>query len=79
MKYIKDLPFHSVLNDDELECGLWKAEENICEFKGDVLGVCDDSGYYYGTDSEYDPKFCARHFYQKVVIGDGLTNYGLVG
>jgi hypothetical protein len=79
MKYIKALPYNSVLDEDELTCGLWKSKENVCEYQHmyDDAGLCDTSGYYYGTADEYEPKFCARHFYQNVVSGDGKDNYKL--
>jgi hypothetical protein len=43
--------------------------------RSDARGVCDPSGFFYGTSDE--PKFCARHFYLEVVSGDGETNYKL--
>jgi len=84
MEYIKALPFNSLIDGDELTCGLWKSDENICEYNDpqqatrfDGAGECDTSGLYYGTDNAIEPKFCARHFYQFVVDGDGKTNYTL--
>jgi len=84
MKLIKLLPFKSVLDDQELPVALWKSKENLCEYHDpqavtqfDSVGECDNSGYYYGTADELEPKFCARHFYQLVVNGDGKSNYKL--
>ena len=78
MKFIKTLPFESILDEDVLDCGLWQSETNECEFHNDKkVGKCDDSGYYYGTTSEREPKFCARHFYELVVNGNGTDNYKL--
>jgi hypothetical protein len=78
MKYIKDMPFYSVLGEDQTDCGLWQSDENICELKDDPPNVCDHSGLFYGTTDSREPKFCARHFYQHLVAGDGETNYKLV-
>lgn len=78
MKFIKLLPFDSILDDDKLDCGLWQSKKNICEFQSDLkVQKCDTSGFYYGTTDELEPKFCARHFYQLVVSGDGKSNYTL--
>jgi hypothetical protein len=74
-KFIKILLYNSILDDSITDCALWQSEENICDLKKN--GVCDDSGYYYGTSDDREPKFCARHFYQDVVSGDGKTNYKL--
>lgn len=44
----------------------------ICLYRGDytsearedeAAGACDPSGVFYGTESPYEPVFCARHFY----------------
>ena len=79
MKYIKQLPFDCVLDDARLDCGLWSSDRNACEMKNDdAEGQCDDSGLYYGTCDSHAPKFCARHFYQSAVAGDGKGNYMLV-
>lgn len=84
MKFIKHLPYNSTIDGDKLDCALWESEKNICEFNhehqpdpSDTNGECDTSGHYYGTSDEREPKFCARHFYQIVVSGDGMSNYGL--
>lgn len=84
MKYVKHLPFKSELDGVQTETALWKSEENACEMYDpqqvtqiDGVGECDNSGLYYGTGSELEPKFCARHFYQIVVNGDGKINYKL--
>ena len=80
MKFIKLMPFESEMDGDKTPCGLWSGEDNLCDYndKARSAGNCDDSGFYYGTDNELEPKFCARHFYQFVVSGDGKTNYQLV-
>lgn len=78
MKFIKKLPFESAYEkDDPIDCIVFESKENICEFNDplnvtqfDSLGDCDNSGYYYGTSDEREPKFCARHFYQNVVNGE---------
>lgn len=72
MKFIKYLPFTSKhMNDDAIDCALWESTENICEFQHENdLGVCDNSGHYYGTGDLREPKFCARHFYQFVITGE---------
>lgn len=85
MKFIKLLPFDSILDDDPIDCALWQSEDNLCEFQmhnpalaGQArVGNCDNSGFYYGTSDEDEPKFCAKHFYQQVVNGDGKSNYKL--
>lgn len=78
MKLIKMLPFDSVMDQDTTDCALWTDNENLCEYQTDLkAGICDTSGMFYGTSDEREPKFCARHFYQLVVSGDGITNYGL--
>lgn len=73
MKFIKLLPFVTVLDDpkDTLDCGLWQSGINECEMQGAKRGIdnCDNSGFYYGTSDSREPKFCARHFYQNVVNG----------
>ena len=82
MKFLKLLPFESALGEDRLPCALWqkkKGDPDLCEYSNDQTGErCDTSGLYYGTDDEGEPKFCARHFYQRVVSGDGKSNYKLV-
>jgi hypothetical protein len=78
MKLIKLLPYTSVLDGNETPCQLWQSDNNECEFQTDSsAGLCDTSGMYYGTDDLREPKFCARHFYQRVVSGNGVTNYTL--
>jgi hypothetical protein len=77
MQLIKALPFSSELDGDLMECVLWQSSDNLCEAKEEGHSACDTSGFYYGTLSDVEPKFCARHFYQEVVSGDGLTNYKL--
>ena len=78
MKPIKLLPYTSVLDTEETLCQLWQSDNNVCEFQTDAaVGLCDTSGIYYGTDDSREPKFCARHFYQRVVSGNGITNYML--
>jgi hypothetical protein len=74
------MPFYSELDDSQTDCGLWESETNVCEFQGErgTVGACDTSGLYYGTTDSREPKFCARHFYQLVVSGDGTTNYRLI-
>jgi hypothetical protein len=57
---------------------LWQSNENICEFQDDPPNACDPSGLFYGTTDSREPKFCARHFYQQVVAGDGESNYKLI-
>jgi hypothetical protein len=65
MIFVKLLPFKMKYdNDDEQECALWQSEKNMCEEYGETN--CDTSGFYYGTGSETEPKFCARHFYQHI-------------
>lgn len=71
MKYITKLPFESFGQDDDfgLDCVVYKSPKPVCEFttEPEKMGLCDDSGHYYGTSDEREPKFCARHFYQNVV------------
>ena len=76
MKFVRDLPFASVLGEDSLDCVLWESAENACELENED-GLCDPSGYYYGTSDSREPKFCARHFYLRIVNGDGEANYRL--
>lgn len=79
------LPYDSELDGDLTDCALWKAENPddhiTCEYNSDRdipnVGLCDNSGYFYGTSDSREPKFCARHFYQHVVSGDGKSNYKL--
>jgi uncharacterized protein YukJ len=79
MQFIKILPFKTQLEGStDLLIGLWQSDKNICEYKLDEKGKCDNSDMYYGTDYQTDPMVCARHFYQIVVNGDGKTNYKLV-
>ena len=78
MKLVKQLPFQSMLDGDLLDCGLWQSDRNVCEFERDEAGKCDTSGFYYGTDDPVGPMFCARHFYQLVVNGDGSSGYTLI-
>lgn len=75
---VATLPFCSFLDGDTTTCALWKSMENICEHKDGTSGLCDTSKLYYGTDDILEPKFCARHFYQLVVSGDGESNYRLL-
>ena len=77
MKLIQQLPFESQFDDQRLECGLWQSDENICDLNGGST-ICDPSSLYYGTLDSREPHFCARHFYQEVVIGDGAINYKLL-
>jgi len=78
MKFIKLMPFEAELDGDKLPCGLWQSgDQNSCEFFNQKAGACDNSGYFYGTDNDLEPKFCARHFYQLAVSGDGKGNYQL--
>ena len=76
LKHVKQMPFFSFLDGHKLEVCLWKSKHLICEFDG--KGRCDESGYFYGTLDSREPKFCARHFYQEIVSGNGKTNYKLV-
>lgn len=83
--FVKSLPYQSIMDGDALICALWKSAENICEYgsqnqpdPSNTDGLCDTSGLYYGTDDILEPRFCARHFYQIVVSGDGKSNYALV-
>lgn len=76
MKFIKTLPFESVIGDTVAPVGLFESEENICELIHH--SGCDTSGRYYGTEDEREPKFCARHYYQEIVSGDGQSNYKLI-
>jgi hypothetical protein len=83
MKYIENLPFYSFIEGQEvLDCAIWESKENICELQLTSIetdtGSCDNSGILYGTSNEDDPKFCARHFYQVVVGGDGVTKPKLI-
>jgi len=81
MKFIKLMPFEAELDGDKLPCGLWQNDNpNTCEFFTDPpseAGACYNTGFFYGTDNELEPKFCARHFYQIVVSGDSKGNYQL--
>ena len=77
MKFLKDMPFYSELGGDKTDCALYQGNENICDLQDDSRGACDPSGMFYGTTDSREPKFCARHFYQEVVSGDGTTNYKL--
>lgn len=76
MKLVKEMPFYSVLDDNEFDCVLWQSQKQICEANDGSHGACDTSGFYYGTSDSREPKFCARHFYD-VVSGDGNGDYGL--
>ena len=78
MKFLRQMPFYALLGQDKTDCGLWRSADNICELRDDSLNVCDPSGLFYGTTDSREPTFCARHFYQHVVAGDGETNYKLV-
>ena len=68
MKFIKQMPFTTKYEGEELEIGLFEDKHfNSCEYVGDKkAGRCDNSGMYYGTTDEREPVFCARHFYQLV-------------
>jgi hypothetical protein len=77
MKFIQQLPFYSFMDGDVLEVGLWESSENICEHQNLEENTCL-AGAYYGTTDEMEPKFCARHFFQDVVSGDGKSNYKLI-
>jgi hypothetical protein len=79
MKLIKELPFVIVMQDQSLDVAIWQPEpgEPFCEYTGDQLGACDTSGISYGTDDPHAPIFCARHFYQRAVAGDGVSTYAL--
>ncbi len=80
MRLLKELPFACMLDGDRLACVIWQTEpdEPACECGDGELGACDTSGISYGTSSPHEPMFCARHFYQVAVAGDGVTNYTLV-
>ena len=79
MQRIKELPFVSVMEDQRLDVVIWRTEpgEPFCEYTDDRLGACDTSGISYGTDDSNAPLFCARHFYQHAVAGDGVSTYAL--
>jgi hypothetical protein len=78
IKHFRDQPFVSVVEGQyDWPCVAWTGEDCVCELRGQGLGVCDTTGIFYGTDEGTDPKFCARHFYQEVVHGDGRSNYRL--
>lgn len=77
MQFIKALPVYSLLDDNVMDVGLWESAKNICEFATDPNEFCVE-GNYYGTTDEYEPKFCAKHFFGEVVSGDGKTNYKLI-
>jgi hypothetical protein len=80
MKYTKEAPFSTVLDGDVIPTHLYRREEgelNPCDCQNDKES-CDNSGIYYGTDDEREPKFCARHFFQVVASGNGKTNYKLI-
>jgi hypothetical protein len=70
------MPFTSLHDNIKLEVGLWRADQNQCELAGKTN--CDDSGLYYGTLDQIEPKFCARHFYQEVISCEGTGVYKLV-
>ena len=81
IKQIQVLPFKAKMADQELTMALWKAKTNICDHydpqqvtQFDGVGECDPSGFFYGTDHKDDPMFCARHFYQLEVNGDGIKS-----
>ena len=78
MELLGRTPFYSELDGEQLPVWMWKAdgEENPCELHEE--STCDNSGILYGTDVGREPKFCARHFYQFVVNGDGKSNYKLI-
>ena len=76
LKFVKQMPFNSLHDNIKLEVGLWKAQQNQCELA--ERSNCDDSGLYYGTLDQMEPKFCARHFYQDVASGDGIDMYKLI-
>ena len=77
MKFLKALPYFSELDGDFLDCGLWEADENICELQDD--GKCLKNSFeFFGTTDSHEPKFCFKHFLFDVVSGDGKTNYKLV-
>lgn len=75
MHQIKALPFCSQhLSESLIDCVLWQSDTNICEFNPahvsdptDTQGLCDPSGLYYGTFDSREPKFCARHFYLRMI------------
>lgn len=76
LHFIKLLPFQSQIDDTISPIALWSCNSNACEFIEERN--CDTSGIYYGTEEKIEPKFCARHFYQHVVSGDGKSNYTLI-
>jgi hypothetical protein len=80
MKFITTLPFVSVMEDQRLEVAIWRTEpgDPSCEYDHDQVGACDPSGISDGTDDPNAPRFCARHFYQRAVAGDGVDSYTLV-
>ena len=79
MRFLKLLPFVSVMEVQRLDVAIWQTEpgEASCAYTGDQLGACDTSAISYGTDDPHAPIFCARHFYQRAVAGDGVTTYAL--
>jgi hypothetical protein len=79
MKLLRQLPFETEYDDDDrLDCGVWRSDKNICEYKSDEAGICDPSGMYYGTLDPREPHFCARHFNQNVAKGDSEAPYALI-
>lgn len=79
MRCITTLPFVSVMEGQCLDVAIWQPEpgEPCCEYTNTQLGACDTSGISYGTDDPHAPIFCARHFYQYAVAGDGVSAYAL--
>ncbi len=82
MKYIKTLPYYSLINKtDLLDVAVWTKDKSgyFCEFQNDkTVKPCHDIGISYGTSDEREPKFCPLHFFTACVGGNGDTNYKLI-
>lgn len=80
MKREIPMPWHLVLDDQELECTLYiDPQGDECECSGQGDSPCHPSAprMLFGSSDSFDPKFCVTHYFEHNA-GDGKTNYKLV-
>lgn len=89
MKFLQVLPFISEMDGGEnnTDVAVYSSDKpEYCEFyyqgepekKSPNHTDCGSDSLFWGTSDEREPKFCTKHFFNNVVIGDGKSNYKLV-
>lgn len=77
MKYLQELPWVLVLDDNRLDAVLYAVYggEYKCDLEGD--GSCHPAPFAIGTSDTHEPKFCFKHYFEGCA-GNGFTDYEVV-